>query len=174
MKNKLYRGKGNRSAKKYEEESKKKIKVALGSDHAGFSLKEDLKEFLDALGVKYEDLGAYSRKPVDYPDIAIGVGEVVASGKYNRGILICGTGIGMSIVANKVPGIRASVCSNVVSATYARRHNDANVLTMGAWIVGLGLAQEIVSVWLATRFEGGEDHNRRVDKIKKQDRGEKF
>jgi len=147
------------------------MKVAIGSDHAGFTLKEGLKEYLVKEKVEYKDFGSYDKNPVDYPDIGFKVAREVAHGNYERGILICGTGIGMCIVANKVKGVRASLCEDLFSARYSREHNNTNILTMGAWKVSLHLAKEIVRVWLETSFSNEEDHLRRIKKIA---RGEKY
>lgn len=140
------------------------MKVAIGSDHAGFEMKESLKEYVKSLGHEVEDFGAQSCDPVDYPDIGYRVAKDVASGRFERGVLICGTGIGMSIVANKVPGVRAALVGDVESARLAREHNDANVLTLGARIIRLELARDIVRIFLETGFAGGR-HARRVEKI---------
>jgi len=143
----------------------KKLKIAIGSDHGGYNLKQVVKKHLDEIGVEYEDLGCDSCSSVDYPDFALPVAEGVASGKYDRGILICGTGIGISIAANKVPGIRAAVCGDTFSAHACRQHNDANILAMGERVVGPGLAIDIVDEFLRSEFEGGR-HCARLDKIK--------
>lgn len=142
--------------------------LAIGSDHGGFSLKEKIKEFLEQQGIPYEDFGTYNSESVDYPDYAKKVAEAVASGKCERGILCCGTGIGVSIAANKVKGIRAAHCHDTFSARYSREHNDANILTLGERVIGPGLALEIVDVWLKSSFNGGR-HARRVDKIRKME-----
>lgn len=146
-----------------------KMKIALGSDHGGYQLKENLKEYLKELDVEYIDFGCESEKSVDYPDIGFKVAIEVRSGKYDRGILICGTGIGMSVVANKVRGIRASLCHDVFSARNTREHNDANILTLGARVIGVGLAKEIVKVWLNTKFCQKERHINRLNKIKQKE-----
>lgn len=140
------------------------MRVAIGSDHAGFEMKESLKEYVKSLGHEVEDFGAPSSDPVDYPDIGYCVAKDVASGRFERGVLICGTGIGMSIVANKVPGVRAALAGDVETARLAREHNDANVLTLGARLIRLELAREIVRIFLETGFAGGR-HARRVEKI---------
>lgn len=140
------------------------MRVAIGSDHAGFEMKESLKEYVKSLGHEVEDFGAPSSDPVDYPDIGYRVARDVASGRFDRGVLICGTGIGMSIVANKVPGVRAALVGDVETARLAREHNDANVLTLGARLIRLELAREIVRIFLDTGFAGGR-HARRVEKI---------
>ncbi|HHV62928.1 MAG TPA: ribose 5-phosphate isomerase B [Firmicutes bacterium] len=140
------------------------MRVALGSDHGGYLLKEHLKSILDDMGVVYEDFGTFSEESVDYPDIGLEVARRVARGEFDRGVLICGTGIGMSIAANKIPGIRASLCQDTVTARLAREHNDANVLTLGGRIIGPVVAEEILKVWLSTPFSGGR-HARRIEKI---------
>lgn len=140
------------------------MKVALGSDHAGFSLKEELKGLIQELGFEVRDFGSFSSDATDYPDIGFKVAEAVASGEFERGILICGTGIGMSIVANKVRGVRAALCHDTFSARAAAEHNDANILTMGARVIGPGLARDIVTTWLQGAFTGGR-HAQRVGKI---------
>lgn len=140
------------------------LKVAIGSDHAGYSLKEEIVVHLKASGIEYEDFGTYSDASTDYPDYALKVAEEVASKNYNFGILICGTGIGISIAANKVPGIRAALCSDTFSAHSCREHNDANILAIGERIVGPGLAMDIVDTFLNSKFEG-DRHQRRINKI---------
>jgi ribose 5-phosphate isomerase B len=145
------------------------MKIALGSDHGGYQLKENLKEYLKELNVEYIDFGCENEKSVDYPDIGFKVAIEVKSGKCDRGILICGTGIGMSVVANKVKGIRASLCHDIFSARNAREHNDANILTLGARVIGVGLAKEIVKVWLNAKFSQEENHINRLNKIKQEE-----
>lgn len=140
------------------------MKVAIGCDHGGFHLKQVIMTFLESKGIPFYDFGGYSEESIDYPDIANLVANAVASGEYDRGILICGTGIGIGIAANKVKGIRAALCHDTFSAHASREHNDANILTMGERIIGPGLAVDIVDVWLTTEFEGGR-HLRRVEKI---------
>lgn len=140
------------------------MKVAIGADHGGFRLKEAIKPVLDSLGVEYKDFGTYSEESVDYPDISAPVAKAVAAGEYDRGILICGTGIGIGIAANKIPGIRAALCHDTFSAHASREHNNANILTMGERVIGPGLASDIVKIWLTTEFEGGR-HERRIAKI---------
>jgi ribose 5-phosphate isomerase B len=140
------------------------VRIAIGSDHRGFALKEALKEFLNALGHEWVDFGCQGEDPVDYPDIARPLAEAVAAGQYERGILICGNGVGMSIAANKVKGVRAALCQNEFTARLARHHNDVNVLCLGAWGIGRGLAEEIVRIFLNEDFEGGR-HARRLKKI---------
>lgn len=140
------------------------MKIALGSDHGGFSLKEEIKNWLKEHDYATEDCGTFSTESCDYPDIALTVAQAVASGECDKGILVCGTGIGVSIAANKVPGIRAALCHDTFSAKASREHNDANVLTLGERVIGRGLALDIVEVWLNGSFAGGR-HQRRVDKI---------
>lgn len=140
------------------------MKIAIGSDHAGLELKKEIISLLRDLGIDCIDFGTNSSGSVDYPDIGIKVSEAVSSGKIERGILICGTGIGMSIVANKFPGIRASLCNDLFTAKMSRLHNDANILVLGGRIVGKDLAKEIVKVWVNTPFEG-ERHCIRLKKI---------
>lgn len=140
------------------------MKVAISSDHGGNNLRKEIMSLLDELQISYEDFGPKSDDSVDYPDYARPVAEGVASGKFDRGILICGTGIGMSIAANKVKGIRCALVHDVFSAKATRCHNDSNILAMGERVIGPGLAGEIVKAWLNTDFEGGR-HTRRIDKI---------
>lgn len=139
--------------------------TALGSDHAGFEYKERLKKFLDELGQPYQDFGAFSTDSIDYPDVAHTVSQAVASGKCQNGILICGTGIGMSIVANKHQGIRAAVCESPASAKLSREHNDANILCFGARISSWETSTEMVRIFLTTPFSKGERHMCRIQKI---------
>lgn len=141
------------------------MKIAVGSDHGGFQLKEIIKGYLADEHYAFEDFGTFSQESVDYPDFALKVAEAVAAGDFDRGILICGTGIGVCITANKVPGIRAALCHDVFSAHSSREHNDANILTLGERVIGRGLALEIVKTWLAANFAGGR-HACRVDKIR--------
>ena len=140
------------------------MKVAIASDHGGIRIREEIKKLMDEMGIEYIDLGCECETSVDYPDYAIPVAEKVANGEVDRGILICGTGIGMSIAANKVKGIRCALCHDVYSAILTRQHNDSNILAMGERVIGPGLAREIAKVWLTTEFEGGR-HARRVEKI---------
>ena len=141
----------------------------MGSDHYGYSLKEDLKAYLEELGHEPVDLGCHgAAEPVDYPDVAVEVAEKIARGEYARGILICGTGIGMAIVANKIPGVRAACCHDPYSAERARKSNDAQILTMGAQIVGPALGRQLLDHWLASEFAGGRSTSK-VEKIKKLD-----
>jgi ribose 5-phosphate isomerase B len=140
------------------------MKIAIGSDHGGYRLKGEILEYLKAKGIQYEDFGAYSEESSDYADFALKVAEEVASKNFDFGILICGTGIGIGIAANKVPGIRAALCSDTFSAHACREHNDANILTIGQRIVGSGLAMDIVDTFLNAQFEG-DRHLRRINKI---------
>ena len=140
------------------------MKVALGSDHAGFRLKLAVKQWLGENGYDIIDMGTHDESSCDYPDFGRAVGEAVAGAEADRGIVICGTGIGISLAANKVDGIRAALCSDTYSARMSRLHNDANILAMGERVVGYGLALDIVAAWLSADFEGGR-HQGRVDKI---------
>ena len=140
------------------------MRIALGADHAGVTLKDDLARLLTAGGVAFTDFGTHGSESVDYPDFAVEVAHAVASGAYDRGLLVCGSGIGMAIAANKVPGIRAAAATEVESARLGRSHNDANILALGARLTPLALAREIVTTFLDTPFEGGR-HQRRVDKL---------
>lgn len=141
-----------------------KPRIALGADHAGFHVKETIKKFLESSGYAVDDLGTRSEESVDYPDYARAVAERVAAGKNQLGILACGTGIGMSITANKVPGIRAALAHDAMTARLAREHNDANVLTLGGRVVDAAAAIEIVRCFLSAQFAGGR-HQRRIDEI---------
>ena len=143
----------------------KKIKIAIGSDHAGYPLKQPLYELLLEEGYNIKDFGTYSLDSVDYPDIAKEVSTQIVDGNYDLGILICGTGIGVSITANKIKGIRAGACSDTFSAKMARAHNNANIIAFGSRVVGLGLAYEIAEAFLNTEFESGSRHEKRVNKI---------
>ncbi|MDD5561036.1 MAG: ribose 5-phosphate isomerase B [Candidatus Omnitrophica bacterium] len=136
----------------------------IASDHAGFILKERLKEYLNKNGLAIKDLGTYSKERCDYPEYAYGLAKAVASGKNNRGVLICKSGIGNSIVANKVPGVRAALCYNLKAAKLSRQHNDSNVLVLGSAFVRTDLAKRMVPAWLNTQFLGGR-HLRRVKLI---------
>lgn len=141
------------------------MRIAIGSDHAGFSLKQEVMDFLKELGHQVYDAGTYSSESADYPDFAERVGRMVAGGEADAGILICGTGVGMSIAANKVKGVRAAACYDPFTARMAREHNDANILCLGAWVIGKGIAFEIVRTFLNTEFSGAERHRRRISKI---------
>ena len=136
--------------------------IALGCDHGGYELMQEVKAYLDKQGLEYQDFGCYSNEAVDYPVYARKVGHAIQNGTCDKGILICGTGIGISIAANKVKGIRACVCSEPFTAKMSRAHNDCNVLAFGARVVGGELAKMIVDTWINTEFEGGR-HQRRVD-----------
>ncbi len=140
------------------------MKIAIGCDHAGFELKKDILDLLKSLSVQHIDCGTDSAESVDYPDFGEKVSRHVSSGDAERGILICGTGLGMSMVANKFPKIRAALCSDMLTAKMSRLHTDANVLVLGARIIGKEMAKEIVKVWLQTPFEG-DRHKRRISKI---------
>ena len=147
--------------------------IAVASDHGGFDLKKDVIGLLMELGYKVNDMGPENSNSVDYPDYGISLARAVADKKVSRGIVICGTGIGMSIVVNRFPGIRGTLCSDVYTAKLCREHNDSNVLIMGGRVVGHGLAREIVKVWLGTPFEGGR-HQKRLDKITQFDESNKI
>ena len=140
------------------------MKIAMGSDHGGYALKEHLKAYLEGKGYQVEDFGCHSTESCDYPDFGRAAAQAVADGACERGIVVCTTGIGISITANKVRGIRCALCSEPLSAEMTRRHNDANMLALGAGFVGPNLAERIVEVFLSTDFEGGR-HQRRVDKV---------
>lgn len=139
--------------------------IAIGSDHGGFELKKEVMAHLDVRGLEYKDFGTYSDASCDYPVYGKAVAKAVASGECERGIIICGTGIGISIAANKVHGIRAALCGDCFSAEATRQHNDANVLALGARVVGPGLALKIVDTFLDTPFSNGERHIRRIEMI---------
>ncbi len=147
------------------------MKIAIASDHAGFEEKERLKPLLDELGIQFEDLGTVSTESVDYPDYARRVGEEVASGKVDQGLLVCGSGTGMAIAANKVPGVRAAVAWNEEIARLAREHNDANVLSLGARVTPAEELPKIVRAWFAAHFDQGR-HERRVNKIREIEQDE--
>lgn len=140
------------------------MRIALGADHGGYALKEKVKAYLEENGYDIEDFGAHSAESCDYPDMAVPPCEAVLDGRCDKALLFCGTGIGISMAANKLDGIRAAVCSDYFSARYTRLHNDANVLCMGERVVGPGLACELANVFLTTEFEGGR-HARRVQKV---------
>jgi len=147
------------------------VRIAIGADHAGFALKEHLKQTLARLGHNVEDHGTHSEAPVDYPPICLAVGRAVAVGAADRGIVLGGSGQGEQIAANKVAGVRAALCNDLYTARLSREHNDANVLSIGGRIVGFGLADEILALWLATAFEGGR-HQRRIDQITAAERSQ--
>jgi ribose 5-phosphate isomerase B len=140
------------------------LPIAIGCDEAAFEMKEAIKEYAKSLGYDVEDYGVYDQNPVLYPDIAVKVAQAVAEGKHERGILLCGTGIGMAISANKVPGIRAAQCHDPYSAERARKSNDAQIMTMGARVIGIELAKSLVAIWLTSEFQGGRSKPK-VDKI---------
>ena len=146
------------------------MKIAIASDHGGFELKEVLKAFLTSQSVEVLDLGTTNEASVDYPDCGIQVSERVSRGEVERGVLVCGTGIGMSVVANKFPRVRAALVHDLFSARFSREHNDANILVLGGRIIGKDLAKEIVRVWLSTPFAGGR-HQERLDKISALEKG---
>lgn len=141
--------------------------IAIGCDHGGFDLKEKVMEHLKEKGMEVKDVGCFNKESCDYPVFGRAVGEAVASGECEKGIVICTTGIGISIAANKVNGVRAALCTDSLCARMTRLHNDANVLALGANIVGPGLALEIVDVFLDTEFSGEERHQRRIDLLEK-------
>ena len=136
--------------------------IVIGCDHAAFEMKEKLKAYLLQRGESVEDVGPHSADSVDYPDYGKKVAQMVSNGRFTRGILLCGTGLGMSMVANRFPGVRAALCHDLFGATMSRRHNDANILVLGGRVTGETLAEEIVKVWLETPFEGGR-HQKRLD-----------
>lgn len=140
------------------------MKLVIGSDHAGFALKEIVRSYLAETAEEVADFGTFCENSVDYPDIALPLAQAVAAGEYALGILICGTGVGMAIAANKQPGIRAALCGDPFTARFAREHNDANILTLGARVTGSGLALEIVDTFVQSGFQGGR-HSRRLKKI---------
>ena len=140
------------------------LKIIIGSDHAGFSLKENVREFLSEVGLEVLDVGAYSDKSVDYPDFGAKVAEKVSSGEFTKGILVCGSGVGMTIVANKFPDVRAILCLDSDTASMSRKHNDTNVLVLAGRRTDIETAKTIVRIWLETEFEG-ERHSRRLNKI---------
>ncbi|QUH19103.1 ribose 5-phosphate isomerase B [Alkaliphilus sp. B6464] len=140
------------------------MKIAIGSDHGGYGLKELIKKHLQEKGFDIKDFGTDSTTSTDYPDFARAVGEAVVAEEFDRGILVCGTGIGISIAANKVPGVRCALVGDCFSAKATRQHNNANIIALGERVVGPGLALEIVDTWLGAEFEGGR-HQNRIDKI---------
>ena len=139
--------------------------IALGSDQAGYQLKQEIIRYLESQGLEYKDYGSYNEDSVDYPVYGKAVANAIVSGECEKGILICGTGIGISIAANKVKGIRAALCSDCFSAEATRQHNDANILAMGARVVGPGLAVKITETFLNTPFSGVDRHQRRIDML---------
>jgi len=144
-------------------------KLAIASDHAGFELKESIIAFLKNKEVELEDYGPENSDRVDYPDYGVSIAHAIQEKKVDRGIVICGTGVGMSIVVNRFPGIRGTLCADLYTAKMCREHNDSNILIMGGRVIGKGLAEEIVTTWLNTPFEGGR-HQKRLDKIEDIDR----
>lgn len=142
------------------------MKIAIGSDHAGFKLKEYLKSFLGKKGYQVKDFGTFSQESCDYPEFASKVAKAVSGGRYDKGILICFSGIGQSIVANRFPGVRAALCYNIKCARLSREHNDANIIVFGAGFMNKETARKVLSVWLETEFQGGR-HLRRINKIEK-------
>src|ERR1700745_3730167 len=141
-------------------------RIALGSDHAGFSLKGDIATYIKGLGYEILDLGPHNAEPVDFPDYAEAVGHRILTGEHMRGVLICGRGVGVSVAANKIPGIRAALCHDIYSAHQSVEHDDVNVLALGAQVVGPAVAHELVKAFLEASFSGKENHRRRVEKIK--------
>ena len=141
------------------------MRVAVGSDHAGFDLKEVVSGVVRELGHQLVDVGAYNTDPVDYPDYAEAVGKAILENKADRGVLICGSGVGASVAANKLPGIRAGLCHDTYSAHQGVEHDDMNVLIMGGRVIGTELARELVTAYLSARFTGGDRHRRRLEKI---------
>jgi ribose 5-phosphate isomerase B len=148
------------------------MKIALGADHAGFDLKEKIKQHLVGRGISVEDMGTHSTESVDYPDYARAVGEEVVAGRSDCGILVCGTGIGMCIAANKVPGIRAANVHSEMEAQLSREHNNANVLALGGRVLDEATALKLVDHWLSAEFTGGGRHGRRVEKVSQMERAE--
>lgn len=148
--------------------------IALASDHLGIGLKQEIMVLLDEMGLPYTDFGTCTAESCDYPVFASRAARAVTGGQCRRGILICGTGVGISLAANKMPGIRCVVCSEPYSAVYSRLHNDTNMLAMGARVVGSEMAKMIARMWLTTDFEGGERHQRRVDQIMALERGQEI
>ncbi|MBN1842078.1 MAG: ribose 5-phosphate isomerase B [Deltaproteobacteria bacterium] len=140
------------------------MKIIIGSDHAGFPMKEKVKVFLQNRGIEVEDVGTYNEESVDYTDFGKKVAREVSGGAFERGVLICGTGIGMSMVANRFQGVRAALANDLFSAVMSRRHNDSNILVMGGRLIGDTLALQLVDTWLETPFEGGR-HQRRLEKM---------
>ncbi len=142
------------------------MRIAIGADHAGFSLKRDLVSYIVGLGHEVKDLGTHTAEPVDYPDYAEAVGNAVLKSAAERGILICGSGVGAAVAANKLPGIRAGLCHDTYSAHQGVEHDDMNVLVLGARIIGEALARELVHAFLNATFSGGERHRRRLEKVR--------
>lgn len=161
-----FSGRKNRAGRSHRRTAQRGIRmqIIIGCDHAAFGLKETVKQHLVDSGVTVEDVGAFSTASVDYPAIGRQVAAKVSEGRYDRGILLCGTGIGMSMVANRYPHVRAALCNDLFTALMSRRHNDANILVMGGRVIGDVLALEIVNTWMATPFEG-DRHQRRLDQF---------
>jgi len=145
-------------------------KIVVGSDHGGFELKETLKKYLERKGLPVEDVGTYSQERCDYPQFAYAAAKEVSDGRSSRAVIICKSGIGNSIVANKLPRVRAALCHNIMSARLSRMHNDSNVLVLGSLFVNASLARRILNVWLSTEFEGGR-HSKRLRQIRKIEEG---
>lgn len=146
------------------------MRIAVGSDHAGFAMKQELSDYLRGLGHTVVDLGTHSSDPVDYPDYAEAIGSAVLSGSVERGVLICGSGVGASVAANKLPGIRAGLCHDTYSAHQGVEHDDTNVLVLGARVIGPELANELVRAFIGARFSGEPRHRRRLEKISSLER----
>lgn len=149
------------------------MKIALGADHGGYELKNEIRTHLESQGIEVLDLGTNSKESVDYPKYGFMVGDAIINGKADLGVIVCGTGLGISMAANKVPGIRAAVCTETYSARMAREHNNANILALGGRVVGVGLALDIVDIFIKTPFAGGR-HARRVDLISSIEKGEEL
>ena len=145
------------------------MRVAVGADHAGFALKGQLLDYLKSAGHEVLDLGTHNSDPVDYPDFAKAVGETVIQSKAERGVLVCGSGVGTCVAANKLPGIRAGLCHDSYSARQGVEHDDVNVLCLGARVIGLELALDVLRIWLAARFSQSERHQRRISKIREME-----
>ena len=158
-------GQGEGQPRPTDEKGESHVKIAIGCDHAGLSLKKEITTLLKEMSHKVQDFGCPEAWPIDYPDVARPLAEAVARGEFDRGILICGTGVGMSISANKVRGVRAALCHDVFSAHCSREHNDANILCLGQRVIGVGPALDIVKAWVNAEFSGEERHARRVQKI---------
>lgn len=141
------------------------MKIAIASDHAGFALKQEIIEFFSDTGAQIADLGAYSDAPADYPDFAEKIGSAIIKGEFERGVLICGSGVGASVAANKIKGIRAGLCHDTYSAHQGVEHDAMNVLVLGARVVGIELAKELVAAFLAAEFTSEERHSRRLEKV---------
>ncbi len=145
-------------------------RIVIASDHAGFALKEKLKSFLEKKNFKIKDLGTYSKERCDYPVTAYALAKEISKGKYKQGILICKTGIGNAIVANRLPRVRAALCYNIKAARLSREHNDSNILVLGSTFVNTGLAKRILNTWLNTQFRGAVRHQRRLNQLRKIER----